>query len=117
MQSYTIRVQQLPVVCERRQVTQETTAMKLHKVSASTIINAPATLVYNILADYRDGHPHILPKPFFKSLEVLEGGIGEGTRIRFQTEAFGKTQTFNSVITEPDPGRWLVEHDQQQQTT
>ena len=91
--------------------------MNRHRVAASTIINASPSIVYNILADYRDGHPHILPKPFFRSLEVLDGGIGAGTRIRFETESFGKTQTFEALITEPEPGRVLVEHDQQQNTT
>jgi uncharacterized protein YndB with AHSA1/START domain len=91
--------------------------MERHKVLASTIINAPASLVYNILANYHDGHPQILPKPFFRSLEVLDGGIGAGTRIRFETETFGKIQMFQATITEPEPGRVLVEDDQQQNTT
>ena len=81
------------------------------KAKASTTINAPAELVYAILADYRDGHPLILPKQYFTSLEVEEGGVGAGTVIRFEMNAAGRTQTFRSMITEPEPGRVLVETD------
>ena len=83
--------------------------MKPYQVTASALIQAPAEQVYAILADYRQGHPHILPKPYFLNLEVEEGGVGAGTRIRFQMRAFGKTQTARAVITEPEPGRVLVE--------
>jgi hypothetical protein len=65
--------------------------------------------VYAIIANYRDSHPHILPKPYFTWLKVEQGGIGAGTIIRFQTRVLGKTQDFRAVVTEPDPGRVLVE--------
>lgn len=78
---------------------------------ASALIAAPAEQVYAILADYRDGHPHILPKQYFTSLEVEEGGIGAGTVVRFDMTAMGRTRTFRSTITEPEPGRVLVETD------
>jgi hypothetical protein len=83
--------------------------METYQVTVSALINAPAEQVYAILADYRDGHPHILPKAYFPSLGVEEGGVGAGTRIRFQMRAFGKTQTAQAVVTEPEPGRVLVE--------
>jgi uncharacterized protein YndB with AHSA1/START domain len=83
--------------------------MKTYQVTVSALIQAPAEQVYAILADYRQGHPHILPKPPFLNLEVEEGGVGAGTRIRFQMRAFGKTQTAQAVVTEPEPGRVLVE--------
>jgi hypothetical protein len=83
--------------------------MKPYRATASALIKAPADQVYAILADYRDGHPRILPRQYFPSLEVEQGGVGAGTIIRFQTRAMGQTQTFRAVITEPEPGRRLVE--------
>ena len=85
--------------------------MKTQIVSASKIINAPAEEIYKIIADYRDGHPHILPKAYFSSLEVEEGGFGEGTVIQFQMRILGQTQNFRALITEPDPGCVLLETD------
>jgi hypothetical protein len=83
--------------------------VKTQHVSASAIINAPARQVYMILADYHDGHPRILPKQYFSLLEVERGGVGAGTVIRFQMRAPGMTRTFLADITEPEPGRVLVE--------
>lgn len=40
---------------------------------------------------------------------VEEGGIGEGTRVRFQVRVLGTTTKFRAVVTEPEPGRVLVE--------
>ena len=80
-----------------------------HHVSESTIIAAPAERVYGILADYRVGHPGLLPQPPFHSYELEAGGRGEGTIIRFQMTAMGRTQNFRGAVTEPEPGRVLVE--------
>jgi ribosome-associated toxin RatA of RatAB toxin-antitoxin module len=82
--------------------------MTPYQVTASAAMNAPAEQVYNIIADYRNGHPHILPKQF-SNLVVEEGGYGAGTRIRFSMTAFGQTRTAEATITEPEPGRVLVE--------
>jgi hypothetical protein len=79
-------------------------------VEASAIIPARRERVYSLIADYRDGHPRILPKQF-KNLVVEQGGIGADTIIRFQVSVLGKTQTFRAAITEPDPGHILVETD------
>jgi hypothetical protein len=54
------------------------------QVTASAEIDAPAQRVYSILADYREGHPRILPKEYFPFLQVEQGGIGAGTRLHFQ---------------------------------
>lgn len=85
--------------------------MAKHAVSASKLISAPARKVYDIIADYRDGHPRILPKPYFVSLNVEQGGYGAGTVIDFQMQLMGRTQSFHSTITEPEPGHLLVETD------
>ena len=79
------------------------------RVAASATIRVPAQQVYAILADYHNGHPHILPSQYFSDLQVEQGGIGAGTVIHFQMHVLGKTQTFRAAITEPKPGRVLVE--------
>jgi hypothetical protein len=83
--------------------------MPKHHVSESRIIAAPAERVYAILADYRVGHPGILPQPPFHSYELEAGGQGAGTIIRFKMTAMGRTENFRGVVTEPQPGRVLVE--------
>jgi len=82
---------------------------KAYKVTSSSVVDAPAELVYRTLADYREGHPSILPKAYFLSLEVEQGGFGDGTIINFETKVLGATQRFRSAITEPQPGSVLVE--------
>lgn len=69
---------------------------------------APAKVVYDLLADYRVGHPSILPRSFH-DLVIEEGGQGAGTVIRFQTTFLGRTESLRGLITEPEPGRVLVE--------
>ncbi|MEM7345695.1 MAG: SRPBCC family protein [Chloroflexota bacterium] len=83
--------------------------MATHQFSESALIQAPAKEVYHIIADYQDGHDKILPKPPFVSLEVEEGGIGAGTVIQVTMRVMGRLQTFGATITEPEPGRVLVE--------
>lgn len=39
--------------------------MKSCHITYSGLVKAPAQEVYTILADYRHGHPRILPKPYF----------------------------------------------------
>jgi len=82
--------------------------MKL-QVTASAYIKASTKQVYAILADYHGGHPYVLPKRYFSDLQVEQGGIGAGTIIRFQMHVLGKAQAFRAAITEPEPGRLLVE--------
>jgi hypothetical protein len=79
-----------------------------HRVTASARIAAAPARVYEVLADYRQGHRHILPKRF-SDLTVERGGFGAGTIIRFRLRLGGGRQTFRAAITEPDPGRVLAE--------
>ena len=81
------------------------------RVSQSAIVAAPAPVVYGIIADYREGHPAILPRRYFETIEVEHGGLGAGTRIRFRIRAFGSARTVRADVTEPVPGRELVETD------
>ena len=85
--------------------------MKSQIPTATKDIQAPAEILYNIIADYRRMHWLILPKQYFLSLEVEEGGFGAGTIVNFSMRTLGQTQSFHSLITEPEPGRLLVETD------
>ncbi len=49
-----------------------------YTVVASADMDAPPDRVYAIIADYHNGHPHILPKQF-RNLTVEKGGVGAGT--------------------------------------
>jgi hypothetical protein len=85
--------------------------MKRQIATATKVISAPAAKIYEILADYRNMHPLILPKPYFLSLDVEEGGFGAGTIVNFKMRLLGRTQAFRSLVTEPEPGRVLQEMD------
>jgi uncharacterized protein YndB with AHSA1/START domain len=82
--------------------------MPLLHASAERTIPAPAAAVYSLLADYRDGHPRILP-PDFSDLTVLRGGTGAGTEIRFALKLAGRRQVVEARVEEPEPGRVLSE--------
>jgi hypothetical protein len=83
--------------------------MPSHRISVEAEVDAPAGPTYAVIADYRDGHPRIIPRPPFVSLEVEQGGIGAGTVIRCGIRVLGRTRTFRAAIAEPEPGRVLVE--------
>ena len=91
--------------------------MAAKEIKVSRSIQAAPEKVYAIIADYHNGHPRILPKPYFVALEVEEGGYGAGTVIRFQMKLMGMLQTFRAEITEPEPGRVLVATDLDTGTT
>jgi len=88
----------------------DTSKPEKHIVSASATIPARRERVYSLIANYQDGHPRILPTQF-SGLVVEQGGVGAGTVIRFQMRVLGRKQTFRAAITEPEPGRVLVETD------
>ncbi len=83
--------------------------MNLIQVEASHTVKARPEAVYAVLADYRVGHPAILPKPYFGEITVTEGGYGAGTEITFPVTIFGSVRVFNQIVSEPEPGRVLVE--------
>jgi hypothetical protein len=78
------------------------------RVKATRQIAAPAGHVYDILADYRVGHPRILPSAFV-GLVVEQGGRGAGTVIRFGMKSFGTVKWARATVHEPEPGRVLLE--------
>jgi hypothetical protein len=79
------------------------------KVNAFAVVPLPPAQAYGIIADYRTGHQQMLPPKYFSGLVVEAGGVGAGTKVRFEMHAFGNHQTLHAEITEPEPGRVLVE--------
>jgi uncharacterized protein YndB with AHSA1/START domain len=79
------------------------------EASAERTIDAPADAVYGYLADMNQ-HPRFLP-PAFSDFKVEEGGVGAGTVTSFKVTAGGRTRDYRMRITEPEPGRTLVESD------
>jgi len=77
--------------------------------SAEATIAADAELVYGILADYRHGHPAILPPKYFRNVVVAAGGTGAGTRLQFQMPTALGWRDFTVEISEPEPGRLIEE--------
>ena len=68
-------------------------------------------VIHAILADYEVAHPAILPPKYFAACEVLQGGQGAGTRIKVDMTVMGTRQSFDMQVTEPEPGRKIVETD------
>ncbi len=87
--------------------------MSRYQVASSSTIPAPPQTVYGVIADYRNHHPRIVPPEYFQDLVVTAGGVGAGTRTRFRMTVLGTTQTFEHVVSEPEPGRVLVETDEE----
>src|SRR2546421_1862754 len=81
------------------------------KVRASAVLDARPEDVYATIADYQHGHPNILPKESLYDLQVEQGGNGAGTMIHFKMKALGVEQSFYQRVSEPEPGRVLVEQD------
>jgi len=79
-----------------------------YTVSRTEHIAAPAERIYGIIRDYHHGHPSILPKQF-SNMHVEEGGVGAGTKVHFDVTVLGQTQHFVALVSEPEPGRVLVE--------
>jgi uncharacterized protein YndB with AHSA1/START domain len=79
------------------------------EASAQRTIDAPADVVYGYLADMSQ-HPKFLP-PAFSDFQVVEGGVGAGTVTTFSATAGGRTRRYRMNVTEPAPGRTLVESD------
>jgi uncharacterized protein YndB with AHSA1/START domain len=85
------------------------------RVVAERAIDAPATHVYRLIADFDRHHPRFLP-PAFSEFRLEEGGVGAGTVHSFRMTAGGRTRTFRMRVEEPDPGRVLTESDERSST-
>jgi hypothetical protein len=90
------------------------------RLSAERVVDAPAEVVYHLISDYREhhrDHPEGFLPAAFSDLVVERGGVGEGTIVRFTSTLGGRRQTVTAAITEPDPGRVLVESSPGVETT
>lgn len=85
--------------------------MSTYYVTASATVNAPATEVYKLISDYHTGHPSILPPRYFKSLQVIQGGVGAGTVVDVDMEVYRVKAHYHLTVSEPQPGRVLQEED------
>jgi hypothetical protein len=63
-----------------------------------------------ILDDYESGHWRILPRAF-SDFEVLQGGVGAGTRVAYTLKLGGRKRQFEADVSIPKRGRILVETD------
>lgn len=75
----------------------------------TAVIDAAAARLYGLIADYQQGHPRILPCPPFVDLVVEQGGQGAGTVVLTRMKVLGSVQSFRATVSEPEPGRRLVE--------
>jgi len=82
---------------------------KIH-AQATKLIEALPDKVYAVLANYNQSHPAILPKQVFSDLVVEQGGVGAGTVVRVTMSAPGTKQELHVIVSEPEPGRILVEN-------
>jgi hypothetical protein len=86
--------------------------MRAFFFAAERVLDAPADVIYHCLSDYQTHHRHgpqgFLP-PAFTRLDVLRGGVGVGTVIRFTSKMGGRSETRTQEVSEPEPGRVLVE--------
>ncbi len=78
-------------------------------VEISAHIPATPEQVYAILKDYITHHPRILPGEYFYDFKLEEGGLGAGTVFRVKVRAMGREIPFHMRVSEPEPGRRLVE--------
>ncbi len=81
------------------------------EMKAVGVLDARPEDVYATIADYRQAHPSILPQRNLYDLRVEQGGQGAGTVIRFKARVLGVEQAFYQRVSEPEPGRVLVEQD------
>lgn len=81
------------------------------RFEAEATVDARPETVWDILTDYRDAHPRIIPPQFFSDFQVESGGRGAGTVIRFTFRVAGTKRHMRQVVSEPEPGRILVERD------
>jgi ribosome-associated toxin RatA of RatAB toxin-antitoxin module len=80
------------------------------RVIAERRVDAPAELVYRLVADFERHHPRFLP-PAFSDFRVEQGGVGAGTIVTFRIATGGRSRDYRMEVSEPEPGRVLTESD------
>jgi uncharacterized protein YndB with AHSA1/START domain len=76
--------------------------------SAERTINAPADKIYRYLADMQL-HARFLPAP--STTTNSQGGVGAGRVVSFKIKFAGGVRELRMDVTEPEPGRTLVQTD------
>ena len=80
------------------------------RVSAERLMDAPAEVIYHCIADYRQHHrPEGFLPPVFSGFMISRGGVGAGTEARWVVDIGGRKRTIMATISEPVPGRTIVE--------
>jgi hypothetical protein len=80
------------------------------RITAERVLAAPADVVYRCLADYEHHHrPEGFLPPSFSDFRVERGGYGAGTVITYKTTFGGRIRPMRAEVSEPEPGRVLVE--------
>lgn len=80
------------------------------RFTAERRMDVPGEVAYHCLADYREHHrpDGFLPQAF-SAFEVRRGGVGAGTEASWTVDLGGRTRRMSATISEPEPGRRLVE--------
>jgi hypothetical protein len=80
------------------------------RFAAERRMDVPAQVAYHCLADYREHHrPEGFLPPAFSAFEVRRGGVGAGTEASWTVDLGGRTRRMSATISEPEPGRRMVE--------
>ena len=85
--------------------------MTMIRSEGTRVVEAAPERVYAVFTDYERAHPAILPKPCFDELVIEEGGQGAGTVVRVRMKALGVENVYRLTMSEPEPGRRMVEAD------
>jgi hypothetical protein len=73
-------------------------------------VQTSADVIFHLLSDYREHHrPGGFLPPEFSEQEILRGGVGAGTELQYVITVGGRPRTIRAVVSEPDPGRSLLE--------
>ncbi len=83
--------------------------MSKQEFSVSRTMDGQPEKFYSLIADYKESHPLILPPQFLSDLTVEEGGYGAGTIIRFKTHLLGRSFPTRGIVSEPKPGKVILE--------
>jgi hypothetical protein len=80
------------------------------RFAAERRMDVPAQVAYHCLADYREHHrPDGFLPPAFSDLEVHRGGVGAGSEVSWTVDLGGQARRMSATISEPEPGRRMVE--------
>jgi polyketide cyclase/dehydrase/lipid transport protein len=78
--------------------------------SAERRMDVAPDVVYHCIADYEEHHrPGGFLPPSFSDFAIVHGGIGAGSELTWVVEAGGNKRKIDAVVSEPQPGRVLVE--------